>query len=304
MLPPPRPVFPQTWPRCFRLLRRSRSLDSHLTTTSDHPPNGLCYSHSTMLSSHTFRWLCPGLSFIARSAALRVPSSQRASFSLRALSDAPSLSPHAPPSSPHCAQPAAYTRDVLLSARQQQRQYTLANEARQWHAHNQGLQERGKNGSSVSMATRGIGSRTVHNTAASAKGVEPLEGIPRERGNGEHGGVMCTVLYNRSCPICRREIDMYKQRSTDVQYVDISDHDQPMRDEYARRLHVRTADGRELSGVSAFAEVWKHTSGFNWLPSLLEYKPVHTIATLIYEPLAWVLFQAHLWRSKKKHPSS
>ncbi len=40
------------------------------------------------------------------------------------------------------------------------------------------------------------------------------------------------------------------------------------RDEMLARFHVRTGDGRLLSGAAAFAEVWRATPGWRWLVQL------------------------------------
>jgi predicted DCC family thiol-disulfide oxidoreductase YuxK len=73
-----------------------------------------------------------------------------------------------------------------------------------------------------------------------------------------------TVYYDASCPLCRREIAIYRGR-TDARFVDVSDPDNLPRDlsaeEAMARFHVRE-DGRLLSGAAAFAALWRVTRGF------------------------------------------
>jgi predicted DCC family thiol-disulfide oxidoreductase YuxK len=84
-----------------------------------------------------------------------------------------------------------------------------------------------------------------------------------------------TVLYDGSCPLCRREIGIYQdlQARQPVCFVDISQASQPVpahttRPELLARFHVQRADGRLLSGAPAFLELWSTLPGWRWLARL------------------------------------
>jgi predicted DCC family thiol-disulfide oxidoreductase YuxK len=84
-----------------------------------------------------------------------------------------------------------------------------------------------------------------------------------------------TVLYDGACPLCRREIGVYRglQPSTPVCFADVSDTTQPLpsgttREQLMARFHVRDADGRLLSGAQAFLVLWAALPGWRWLARL------------------------------------
>ena len=84
-----------------------------------------------------------------------------------------------------------------------------------------------------------------------------------------------TVLYDGACPLCRREIGVYRglQANTPVCFADISDAAQPLppgttRAELLARFHVRTGDGQLLSGAQAFLALWGALPGWRWLAFL------------------------------------
>lgn len=81
-----------------------------------------------------------------------------------------------------------------------------------------------------------------------------------------------TVLYDGACPLCRREIGIYRglQSSTPVCFADVSDAEQPLpagttRAQLMARFHVRDANGRLLSGAQAFLALWDTLPGWRWL---------------------------------------
>jgi len=101
------------------------------------------------------------------------------------------------------------------------------------------------------------------------------------------------VYYNDTCPICKREIGIYKSRSTGICYKDSSSMD----DKYNRRMYAYK-NGQEFVGASAFILIWKNTHGFKWLTYFLNNKLCIYIMNLIYEPLAYFLYRMHLRRKK------
>lgn len=87
-------------------------------------------------------------------------------------------------------------------------------------------------------------------------------------------GSLC-VLYDGSCPICQREIAMYRELPAQqpIQWVDISYlsyHAQFGADPAAlmQRFHVVTADGHLVSGARAFVNLWSLLPGWKYLAYL------------------------------------
>ncbi len=84
------------------------------------------------------------------------------------------------------------------------------------------------------------------------------------------------MLYDGACPLCRREIAVYRDlpARTPVRYVDVSDAPastlppQLSREALLARFHVQHADGRVDSGARAFIALWASLPGWRWLARL------------------------------------
>ena len=81
-----------------------------------------------------------------------------------------------------------------------------------------------------------------------------------------------TVLYDGACPLCRREIGIYRglQPNLPVCFADVSDAASPLppgasREQLLARFHVRRPDGQLLSGAEAFLALWATLPGWRWL---------------------------------------
>jgi predicted DCC family thiol-disulfide oxidoreductase YuxK len=84
-----------------------------------------------------------------------------------------------------------------------------------------------------------------------------------------------TVLYDGACPLCRREIGVYRglqplQADMPVCFVDVSDASLSLppgtsRAQLLARFHVRGRDGELLSGAQAFLALWAALPGWRWL---------------------------------------
>jgi predicted DCC family thiol-disulfide oxidoreductase YuxK len=81
-----------------------------------------------------------------------------------------------------------------------------------------------------------------------------------------------TVLYDGACPLCRREIGVYRglQPNTPVCFADVSDTATQLppgitREQLLARFHVRGRDGELLSGAEAFLALWAALPGWRWL---------------------------------------
>lgn len=81
-----------------------------------------------------------------------------------------------------------------------------------------------------------------------------------------------TVLYDGACPLCRREIGLYRRLRPNAPlcFADLSDPTQPLppdstREQLLARFHVRRSDGELLSGAQAFLALWAALPGWRWL---------------------------------------
>jgi predicted DCC family thiol-disulfide oxidoreductase YuxK len=95
-------------------------------------------------------------------------------------------------------------------------------------------------------------------------GAEPAAPVPQPA---------LTVLYDGACPLCRREIDLYRglDARTPVCFADVSDPAAPLpgvgltRPQLLARFHVQKGDGTVLSGAAAFIALWAALPGWRWL---------------------------------------
>ena len=84
-----------------------------------------------------------------------------------------------------------------------------------------------------------------------------------------------TVLYDGACPLCRREIGIYRgleplRSESPVCFTDVSNAALPLppgttREQLLARFHVRSSDGELLSGAQAFLALWVALPGWRWL---------------------------------------
>ncbi len=88
-----------------------------------------------------------------------------------------------------------------------------------------------------------------------------------------------TVLYDGACPLCRREIGVYRglqlpPSDSPVCFTDVNDTAFPLlsslppgttREQLLARFHVRCPDGELLSGAQAFLALWAALPGWRWL---------------------------------------
>lgn len=92
-------------------------------------------------------------------------------------------------------------------------------------------------------------------------------------------GSPLTVLYDGACPLCRREISIYRglkpmESSDAVCFADVSDTGIPLpsalppgvtREQLLARFHVRGRNGELLSGARAFLALWAELPGWRLL---------------------------------------
>jgi predicted DCC family thiol-disulfide oxidoreductase YuxK len=70
------------------------------------------------------------------------------------------------------------------------------------------------------------------------------------------------VFYDAQCPICRKERRRYErwsgQRAADIGWLDVSDHEQTLREKGVdpamalRSLHIETPQGQLIEGIDAY----------------------------------------------------
>lgn len=84
-----------------------------------------------------------------------------------------------------------------------------------------------------------------------------------------------TVLYDGSCPLCRREISVYQglKPFQPIEWRDVSAGGAALpscgnRETLMARFHVQQADGSVLSGAKAFLALWATLPGWRWLSKL------------------------------------
>jgi predicted DCC family thiol-disulfide oxidoreductase YuxK len=110
------------------------------------------------------------------------------------------------------------------------------------------------------------------------------------------------VLYNDSCPVCSREIAVYRRAAGDgVAFEPLScAADWGLtEDQAARRLHVRQG-GQVLSGVEAFRALWAAVPGWGWAARLAGLPAVRGLLALAYDRVAApLLYRAHRRRQAR-----
>jgi predicted DCC family thiol-disulfide oxidoreductase YuxK len=87
-----------------------------------------------------------------------------------------------------------------------------------------------------------------------------------------------TVYFDGSCPMCRREIAVYRRlpQAASVDWVDVSTGAELGSLSCAQamaRFHVRDRQGRLFSGAAAFSRMWRLFPGWRWLGWLSAWPP-------------------------------
>ncbi len=89
-----------------------------------------------------------------------------------------------------------------------------------------------------------------------------------------------TVYFDGSCPMCRREIAIYRRlpQARAVEWVDVSQGvalgESLSCAQAMARFHVRDAQGRLHSGAAAFSRMWRMFPGWRWLGWLSAWPPL------------------------------
>ena len=110
-----------------------------------------------------------------------------------------------------------------------------------------------------------------------------MESVDREQGaaSAEASAVRATeVFYDGACPICRREIGVYRRLVPEgsVAWLDVSKASEAVAPDLDRRsalarFHARRADGALVSGARAFLAVWRNVGLLRYPAAILERRP-------------------------------
>jgi len=104
------------------------------------------------------------------------------------------------------------------------------------------------------------------------------------------------VYYNKSCSICRAEINLYKkQKIKEIEWVDITNNTTAEKNTskddktLLRRLHVEE-DGQVFDGAKAFLLVWKKIPKYKFLYTFFKLPIIFTLFSIFYEIIALFLY--------------
>tara|TARA_B110000008_G_scaffold179036_1_gene178294 strand:+ start:471 stop:818 length:348 start_codon:yes stop_codon:yes gene_type:complete len=104
------------------------------------------------------------------------------------------------------------------------------------------------------------------------------------------------VYYNKSCSICRAEINLYKKQNIkQIDWIDITNNAKAEKDtskddkSLLRRLHVEE-DGQIFDGAKAFLLVWKKIPKYKFLYNFFKTPVIFTLFSFFYEIIAFFLY--------------
>jgi predicted DCC family thiol-disulfide oxidoreductase YuxK len=100
-----------------------------------------------------------------------------------------------------------------------------------------------------------------------------------------------TVFYDGACPLCQREIAFYRacKGAESVRWIDVSQSSRKYaapgltRQGALARFHVQTADGRLVTGASAFAHLWTVLPGSCYLGHFFQLPLLRSVLDGIYD---------------------
>lgn len=110
-----------------------------------------------------------------------------------------------------------------------------------------------------------------------------------------------TVFYDGACPVCSREISHYRKAAGagHLAFIDVASCTPEAlaagltREAALARLHVRLADGSMVSGVAAFAALWRQLPHLAWAGRVAGAPVILPFLTLGYQVFLRV---RRLWR--------
>lgn len=119
-------------------------------------------------------------------------------------------------------------------------------------------------------------------------------------GGIEVGKMKATLYYDGRCALCAGEIRRLarlQQGTLALQDIHAMEPDsgEPDKDALLRTLHLRTAEGKWLTGADANVAAWQHTR-HGWLWRWLRWPVVRWFVDAVYRPWA-------LWRYRRLYES-
>ena len=111
-----------------------------------------------------------------------------------------------------------------------------------------------------------------------------------------------TVWYNTKCPVCNAGISRQQRKlraaakSGAIVFRDINLEPEALRtygvgvNDVRRRLHATDPEGRLHVGADCAIEIWRRTPGDAWLAGVVGLPVVKSIARVVYDRFADVLF--------------
>jgi predicted DCC family thiol-disulfide oxidoreductase YuxK len=122
-----------------------------------------------------------------------------------------------------------------------------------------------------------------------------------------------TVLYDGACPLCRREIGIYRglqplRPDSPVCFADVSDTALSLppgttREQLLARFHVRDRDGQMLSGAQAFLALWATLPGWRWLALAGRLPGASWVMELAYRRFLRWRPKLQLWAARLDRPA-
>lgn len=110
-----------------------------------------------------------------------------------------------------------------------------------------------------------------------------------------------TVMFDGSCPLCRREIAVYQALTPlrPVSWRDISGDKtgltQTDQARYMARFHVQLQDGQQISGAAAFAALWLAMPGWRWLGRVCQIPGVTAVLEWVYRAFLYLRPSLQRW---------
>ena len=120
-----------------------------------------------------------------------------------------------------------------------------------------------------------------------------------------------TVLYDGACPLCRREIGVYRDLTPTqpLEFRDISgpapapQHQPPTgmsQEDLLARFHVQHADGRLESGARAFIALWERLPYWRWLARLGRLPGMASLMEIAYRAFLRARPALQRWAGKRR----
>ncbi len=114
------------------------------------------------------------------------------------------------------------------------------------------------------------------------------------------------VLYDGACPLCRREIGIYRDLTPDrpIEFCDVSNRATALppdstHEQLLARFHVQHPDGRLESGAYAFIALWERLPYWRWLARLGRLPGVAALMEVAYRGFLRIRPTIQRWVAKR-----